>query len=174
MIPISESITFEEAIAATQSLLPHLVARDWPDEQLEQAIAALAQSENGARGFFVTYLTAQDPQLEPPSAMVVRALATSPATVSDLLVKNLSMSSAMAVFHRRNQNEELATGSDQVRSRTMDLMQQLHLDAIRDRLQQMQHALRGEASPYGAFLDRWGYDAEQRQAIQQAIDSVVG
>ncbi|MCC3433131.1 MAG: hypothetical protein JGK08_25040, partial [Microcoleus sp. PH2017_04_SCI_O_A] len=53
----SESITFEGAIELTQSLLPQIEGSRLSEAQIEQAVASLVKTKNGARGFFVTYLT---------------------------------------------------------------------------------------------------------------------
>jgi hypothetical protein len=52
-----DDISFEDAIAFTQSLLPQMVETNLSESQIEDAIASLVKTQNGARGFFVTYLT---------------------------------------------------------------------------------------------------------------------
>ena len=47
-------MTFEDAIAYTENLLSR---QDLDDSQLESEIANLVQTANGARGFFVCFLT---------------------------------------------------------------------------------------------------------------------
>jgi uncharacterized membrane protein (DUF441 family) len=58
-VSIPESVTFEEAIAFTQSLMSQIEAGEVSPSEIRNAIAQLVKSENGARGFFVTYLTSQ-------------------------------------------------------------------------------------------------------------------
>src|SRR3712207_1870602 len=127
-----ESVTFEKAIALTQSLLPQMEAGELSQEDVSEAIAQLVKSENGARGFFVTYLSSEGTLADNPSPAVIQALKSSPDTVAELLVKNLAMSAAMAVTHRRNDNEQMAQGSDRVRSRTTNLIKQLKLVQVRE------------------------------------------
>ena len=98
------------------------------DDSLEPAITALVASENGARGFFVTYLSDERPVADPPSAGVIAALKTAPAIVAPLMVKNLAMSTSMAIAHRRNQDEELAQGSDRVKARSAYILQAIQSD----------------------------------------------
>jgi hypothetical protein len=171
---VPEGVTFEQAIALTQSLLPQIEQGKLTEADVETAIAALVQTENGARGFFVTYLTDASPLADHPSAATVQGLRSAPEMVAELLVKNLAMSSAMAVAHRRNQNEEMAQGSDQVRSRTAHLIQLLQLPEVTERARRLHETAATGIGHYSAFLDRWGYDAEQRQVIQQAIAEVFG
>ena len=55
---IPESVTFEQAITLTKSLLSGVERGEWPEPAVERAIAQLVSTQNGARGFFVAYLTA--------------------------------------------------------------------------------------------------------------------
>jgi hypothetical protein len=167
--PISESVTFEEAINFTQALMAQMEAEKLNDRDIQSAIAALVKSENGARGFFVTYLTSDRELADHPSTGIIRALQSSPNIVSELLVKNIAMSTAMAITHRRNQNEEMARESDRVCTRTVNLIQQLQLAIVSDKLKQLQESITTGAGVYQVFLQRWGYDEEQRQAIQNIV-----
>jgi hypothetical protein len=171
-----ENLTFEAAIALTQTLLDQMESGALADSDIEQTIANLVNTENGARGFFVTYLS--DPRAvgDYPSLAVITALKASPAIVAELLVKNLAMSSAMGVTHRRNQNQQLANGSDRVRSRTATLIQALLTDglpSLRSKLQALDNSVQTSSGDYEPFLQRWGYDQEQRNVIQDAIRNVL-
>ncbi|HEY9647497.1 MAG TPA: hypothetical protein V6C88_14055, partial [Chroococcidiopsis sp.] len=133
----------------------------------------LAATENGARGFLVTYLSIEESPADHPSEAVVRGLKSSPAVVSELLVKNLAMSSAMAIAHRRNEDETMAEGSDRVRSRTIQLIQRVQLPEVTQKAQQLHETAATGQGDYKAFLDRWGYDTEQRQVIQNTIEETI-
>lgn len=170
---IPESVTFEEAIALTQSLLSQMEAGEISPPEVSDAIVQLVKSENGARGFFVTYLTSEGTLADNPSAEVIQALQSSPDIVAELLVKNLAMSAAQAVTHRRKGNEEMAQRSDRVRSRTTHLIEQLKLPQVQERsLALHESAATGEGS-YQTFLQRWGYDAQQRQVISEALEQLT-
>lgn len=170
---IPESLTFEDAIALTQSLMTQLVEGTLSESEFSLKIAELVKTENGARGFFVTYLSAEDSLADRPSPELIQSLQSSPDTVADLLVKNLAMSAAMAIAHRRNGDEDLAQGSDRVRSRTAHLIQQLELPQVHDLALALRESTVTGAGEYKLFLQRWGYDAEQRQVILKAIDQVI-
>ncbi|HAA26819.1 MAG TPA: hypothetical protein DCE56_02955 [Cyanobacteria bacterium UBA8553] len=170
---IPESVTFEEAIAFTQSLLSQMEAGDLSQAQIKEAIAQLVKTENGARGFFVTYLTSDGTLADVSSPAVVEALQSSPDTVAELLVKNVAMSAAMAVAHRRNGDEHNAQGSDRVRSRTIRLIEQVKLPQVRELALALRESAVTGTGTYGTFLQRWGYDAEQRQIICQVLDRVT-
>ncbi|MFN5514728.1 MAG: hypothetical protein ACK5CA_08250 [Cyanobacteriota bacterium] len=163
------TLTFEEALDQSQALLDALDNHGLTPEALQTQVTQLAQSENGARGFFVTYLTSDSPSSDRPSPELLCALASAPEIVGELLVKNLAMSSAMAVFHRRQGDESAAEVSLRVRRRTQGLLQALALPNMEAKLHQLQTSLQNGSGEYGDFLTRWGYDAEQKQAIQTAL-----
>jgi hypothetical protein len=172
-LQVSESITFEEAIDFTHSLLEKMEAHQLSESDIQTAIASLVKTVNGARGFFVTYLTDSRPIVDKPSQSTIEALKTSPEIVSELLAKNLAMSSAMAITHRRNHNEELAQGSEQVHQRTAYLIEQLQSNLLTEKLKQLQASAATGEGNYHSFLKRWGYDEEQKQVIQKAISAVI-
>jgi hypothetical protein len=172
-ITVPADITFEQAIALTQSLMVQMQQNQLSEADLQTTLAALLSSKNGARGFFVTYLTDERPLADHPSEAVIHALQSSPEIVSDLLVKNLAMSSAMAVAHRRNQNEAMAQGSDRVQTRTADLIRKTTLPEVRQKAEKLRESATTGDGSYQSFLERWGYDAEQRQVIEQQMKRVI-
>lgn len=173
MTQIGSDITFEEAIATTESLLEQVGANQLSPPQIGEAIAALVQSENGARGFFVTYLTSNSILANHPSEELVQALRSSPDIVAELLAKNVAMSAAMTLTHQRNQDEAMAQSSIQVRDRSAALIKLVDLDPVYDRCRKLLESAVTGAGSYQAFLDRWGYDAEQRQLICEALEAAI-
>ncbi len=173
MTQIGSDITFEEAIAATESLLEQVEANQLSPEQIQEAIAALVQSENGARGFFVTYLTSNSSLANHPSEELVQALRSSPDIVAELLAKNVAMSAAMTLTHSRNEDEAMAQSSQQVRDRSATLIKLVDLEAVYDRCRKLLESAVTGAGSYQAFLDRWGYDAEQRHLICEALEGAI-
>jgi hypothetical protein len=171
MVP--EGITFEQAIALTQGLLAEIEQGQLSEAAIAATVTALVSSQNGARGFFVTYLMSSSPLADQPSEAVLMALRSQPELVADLLVKNLAMSTAMIITHNRNHNPDLAAGSAQVQRRTNHLIHLLELDAIVARLHTLLAALATGTGDDQAFLTRWGYDAEQQQAQQQALQRAL-
>jgi hypothetical protein len=165
-----ENITFEEAIAYTEDLLSR---SDLDDAQLESQIAALVQTANGARGFFVCFLTGEWQLADAPSTAVIRALQSTPQAISELLVKNLVMSTAMAMTHRRAGNTEQAEGSDRVAKRTALLIEKVDLLEVRAIETQVHDAALANTGEYVSFFDKWGYDAEQKQAIANVLDKIL-
>jgi len=161
------SITFENAIEQTQYLLSQIEFLD--TNIITQKFTELVSTENGARGFFVTYLTSDLSYTKYPSLEVITALKTSPILVNELLVKNLAMSRAMVIYHRGQGDEENAQGSEKVQEKTCQLIKQLLSPSLGEKLQQLATSLNTGQGEYQAFLERWGYDDCQRQAIAEII-----
>jgi hypothetical protein len=161
------SISFENAIQKTQDLLTQIEFLD--ANTITQKLTELVSTENGARGFFVTYLTSDLSYTEYPSLEVITALKTSPILVNELLVKNLAMSTAMVIYHRSQGDEENAQGSEKVQEKTGQLIKQLLSQSLGEKLQQLATSLNTGQGEYQAFLERWGYDDCQRQAIAKII-----
>ena len=168
-----QSLSFPDAIAFTQSLMEKITTKTLSETEIQEQVTSLVSSKNGARGFFVAYLTSDLTLADNPSSGIIEALKTSPNLVSELLVKNVAMSAAMAITHRRNQDETAAIGSDRVNLRSINLIQQLNMHDINQELVALKQSVATEAGSYQEFLTRWGYDSEQKQAINQAISSLV-
>jgi hypothetical protein len=168
---IDPQITFEQAIVLTQQLL------DAPEspEQLQTTISELLQTDNGARGFFVTFLTGDSSLADYPIPPILNGLQTAPDRVADLLTKNLAMATAMEITHLRESAPDKAAGSARVKQRTQKLIQQLQAEmpALKTCLQELATSLTSlDAGQYQSFLQRWGYDLEQRKAIQTLVEGV--
>lgn len=172
-LTVPDAISFEQAIHLTHALLAQMEEGTISEAEIESTLSNLVGSENGARGFFVTYLTNDRSLVDRPSEAVVHALQSSPEIVAELLVKNVAMSTAMAITHRRNQNEEMAQGSDRVQRRTVKLIQLVQLPEVSQKAEKLRESAATGTGEYQGFLDRWNYDAEQRQAIQEAVKEAV-
>jgi hypothetical protein len=161
-------MTFEEAIAYTETLLSR---KDLDELQVESEISALVQTSNGARGFFVCFLTGEWQLADAPSTPIIKALQSAPHAIAELLVKNLAMSTAMAISHRRADNEEQAQGSDRVARRTATLIEKVELAEVYEIATQMRNSAISNDGNYVSFLEKWGYDAEQKQAIANVLNN---
>ena len=67
----------------------------------------------------------------------------------------------------------MAANSARTSTRSAGLIATLELPRTYELAQQMLESVTAGEGVYEAFLKRWGYDAEQRQAIQQAVQPVV-
>jgi hypothetical protein len=165
-------LTFENAITASQSLLDQMETGHLVAEDLRTQITALVGTKNGARGFFVTYLTDSRPLADHPTPEIIEGLKSAPDMVAELLVKNLVMSTAMEITHLRNSDPEMAKQSAQVRDRTANLIHQLNCDRLRTEAQILWQGLTQSSGDYTTFLKKWGYDEEQKQAMANHLSVV--
>lgn len=172
MTTTNEPLTFEQAIALTQSLLSQAETGK-SDAEIAPLISELVKTENGARGFFVTFLTSEASLADNPSNSIIQALRSSPEVVANLLVKNLAMSTAQDLFHRRRQAEEMAQGSQRVQVRTARLIELVDLPEVKQQAQQLIDSATTNEGSYTAFLERWHYDTEQKQLICAALQKVI-
>lgn len=169
---MSETFSFPEAIAESRKIMQQMNQNQLSEAEIENAIASLVSTQAGARGFFVAYLTDDLPLADNPSEGVIKGLRSSPAIVSDLLVKNVAMSAAMRVTHLRNEDETAAAGSERVKHRSVNLIEQLKLPQIESEIKNLQSTIIEGEGNYQEFLARWGYDKEQQAIISQAISAI--
>ena len=164
--------TFQQAMEITAQWLQLWEHGELSDEVLADRVAELVASRDGARGFFVVSLAGDCPLMDRLPDPVVMALRQAGEGVVDLTARNLAMSTAMALHHQRSGDGQQQGGSERVTSRCLELLRLLEPAAVRDRLEVLLAATRGDGVDV-AFLDRWGYDAEQRQAIAAAVLAVA-
>jgi hypothetical protein len=167
-----ESLSFPQAIATTQALMSQINANELSEAEIQQRVLSILSSKNGGRGFFVAYLTSEMSLADHPSLGVLAGLKSTEEVSSELLVKNLAMSSAMAVVHSQNNDLESVAGSQKVCRRTCNLIQQLNLELIKKELQELQNTLKNGCGEYQEFLEHWNYNTEQKKAIQETIFSL--
>jgi hypothetical protein len=136
-------------------------------------VAALVASRDGARGFFVVALTGETPLMDRLPEALVLQLRLAGDGVVDLTARNLAMSTAMVLAHGRAGDAERQAASERVQARSRELLRQLEPQAVKGRLEMLLRAARDGDGEDRAFLDRWGYDPEQRAAIAQAVESVA-
>jgi len=175
--------TFQQAMEITAQWLALWEAGELSEEVLADRVGELVASRDGARGFFVVALAGDSPLLDRLSEPLLLQLRRAGSGVVDLTARNLAMSTAMALAHGRNGDADQQAGSLRVQHRATELLRHLEPQAVRDRLESLlaaatgreeTEAVRDEAVANDcAFLERWGYDAEQRQAIASVIEAVA-
>jgi len=164
--------TFQQAMEITAQWLALWENGELSDEVLSDRVAEMVASRDGARGFFVVSLAGDCPLMDRLPEPVVLSLRQAGAGVVDLSVRNLAMSTAMALHHQRSGDAGQQAGSERVQLRCIELLRLLEPSAVKDRLDTLLEATAGRGEDV-AFLDRWGYDAEQRAAIADAVEAVA-
>ncbi len=164
--------TFQQAMEITAQWLALWENGELSDEVLSDRVAELVASRDGARGFFVVSLAGDSPLMDRLPDPVVLALRQAGDGVVDLSARNLAMSTAMALHHQRNGDAGQQGGSERVQLRCTELLRLLEPGAVKERLEMLLEATDGRGEDV-AFLDRWGYDADQRAAIAEAVLAVA-
>ena len=164
--------TFQQAMEITAQWLGLWENGELSDEVLGDRVAEMVASRDGARGFFVVSLAGDSPLMDRLPDPVVLALRQAGDGVVDLSVRNLAMSTAMALHHQRNGDAGQQGGSERVQLRCTELLRLLEPGAVKERLEKLLEATSGRGDDV-VFLDRWGYDADQRAAIADAVLAVA-
>jgi hypothetical protein len=165
--------TFQQAMEITAQWLGLWQNGELSDEVLADRVGELVASRDGARGFFVVSLAGDCPLMDRLPDSLVLQLRAAGAGVVDLSVRNLAMSTAMALQHGRNGDAGQQAASERVQARCAELLRLLEPGAVKERLEILLQAAAEGTGDDLAFLDRWGYDADQRQAIAAALEAVA-
>ena len=165
--------TFQQAMEITAAWLQQWDNEEISDEVLADRIGEMVASRDGARGFFVVSLAGESVLMDRLPDAVVGQLRGAGAGVVDLSVRNLAMSTAMAVHHQRTGDEAQQAGSERVSSRCIELLRLLEPAEVKERLEQLLAAALDNRGEDVAFLEKWGYDAEQKQAIGDSVYAVA-
>jgi hypothetical protein len=173
--------TFEQALSLTSKLLDQISSGTIAEDQAQAEIEILVSTVAGARGFFVSLLTGDSQLADQPPQFLIKALEKHKAIVGDLLTKNIVMATTMKIVHERNEDSASALGSQQVITRSGNLVLSLDRDVVVTNIATMQNALlaslaatqpTAENNDYMAFLSRWKYDEEQKRLALKAIETL--
>ena len=165
--------TFHQAMEITTQWLALWEHGELSDEVLADRVAELVASRDGGRGFFVVSLAGDSPLLDRLPEPLVLQLRAAGDGVVDLTARNLAMSTAMALQHGRSGDLQQQAASQRVRVRCTELLRLLDPVLVKQRLETLLAAARQGSGEDVLFLERWGYDPEQREAIAAAVEAVA-
>jgi hypothetical protein len=168
---MTTGIKFAAAIELTQQFVLQLQDGVLTPEQVQSFVTDLVATQEGARGFFVGYLTNGLEIVDKVHPGITLGLSAHPTVVADLLVKNLAMSTAQNLHFLRENQADMAANSATVAKRSRQLIDALQMPEIKVIAQQIIDAIQTGTGDYVEFLERWGYDAEQKGAIEKALSS---
>ena len=163
--------TFKQAMEATMIWCQSWEKNEISDEVIADRIGELIKTVDGARGFFVISLSIDCPLMDRLPDALIFQLRSSGEIVVDLTVKNLAMSSAMVITHRKN-NDIQEFQSERIKIRCIELLKLLDSNKVKNRLSKLLEATKGHGKDL-EFLKRWGYKDEQINAISESIYEVA-
>ena len=163
--------TFKEAMQASMLWCKSWENDEISDEVISDRIGELIKTVEGARGFFVVSLSIDCPLMDRfPDALIFQ-LRSSRDIVIDLTVKNLAMSSAMVITHHKN-NDSQEIQSEIIKIRCIELLKLLDSNAVKKRLDVLLEATKGNGTDL-KFINKWGYNDKQINAISESIYEVA-
>lgn len=165
--------TFQQAMEITAQWLGLWESGELSDEVLADRVGELVTSRDGARGFFVVSLAGDCPLMDRLPEPLVLQLGAAGDGVVDLSARNLAMSTAMALHHQRAGDAPQQAASERVAVRCTELLRLLPSALVRQRLEMLLAAAAHASGEDVAFLERWGYDAQQKAAIAAAVEAVA-
>jgi len=163
--------TFKEAMQASMIWCKSWENDEISDEVISDRIGELIKTVEGARGFFVVSLSIDCPLMDRLPDALIFQLRSSGEIVVDLIVKNLAMSSAMIITHRKNKDPQ-EFQSKRIKIRCIELLKLLDSTQVKKRLDVLLEATKGNGKDL-KFLNKWGYNDEQIKAISESIYEVA-
>ena len=167
-----EEPSFEEAMNFAFMWCTAWEKGEVSDEVLADRIAQLIETRNGARGFFVISLATDCPLMDRLPEPVIFKLWEGKEPIIDLIVRNLAMSTAMSLHHKRAKEYEKEDGSKRVSLRCLELLKLLEPNSVKLRIEKMLEGTKGVGND-AIFLEKWSYDEEQKKAIKSQITSIA-
>ena len=137
------------------------------EEVLADRIAELIKTKNGLRGFFAYALSDKNCFLldKLPFSLIYK-LNECGDVVTDIVVKNLIMSSAQIIIHRRNNNHEYEISSENISERCKAILRMLETKSV---VKSVNQVLRNLDNMGNSFENSIKYDSEQKEFIKKQI-----
>ena len=137
------------------------------EEVLADRIAELIKTRNGLRGFFAYALSDKDCFLldKLPFSLIYK-LNEGGDAVTDLVVKNLIMSSAQIINHRRDNNHEYEQKSENISNRCKAILRLLETKLVTKAVNQV---FRNLDNMGNSFNNSVKYGAEQKEFLKKQI-----
>ncbi len=146
--------------------------KEWDEDLLSEEVLAdriseLIKTKNGLRGFFAYALSDKDCFLldKLPSSIIYK-LNEGGDVVAEIVVKNLIMSSAQIIIHRRDNNHEYEIVSENISNRCKAILRLLGTKSVTKFVNQFVSDLDNMGN---SFDNSVKYDSEQKEFIKKQI-----
>ena len=164
-------ITFTQAINISAQWCKEWGEDLLSEEVLADRIAELIKTRTGLRGFFAYALSDKDCFLldKLPFSLIYK-LNECGDVVVDIVLKNLIMSSAQIIIHRRDNNREYGITSENISSRCKAILRLLETKSVTKSVNQV---LRNLDNMGNSFNNSEKYDSEQKEFIKKQIFDIA-
>ena len=141
------------------------------EEVLADRIAELIKTKNGLRGFFAYALSDKDCFLldKLPFSLIYK-LNEGGKTVVEIVVKNLIMSSAQIIIHRRENNDEYEITSENISERCKAILRLLETQLVTKTVNQI---LKDLDTLGNSLNNSTKYDIEQKNFIKKQFFDIA-
>jgi hypothetical protein len=141
------------------------------EEVLADRIAELIKTKNGLRGFFAYALSDKDCFLldKLPFSLIYK-LNEGGKTVVEIVVKNLIMSSAQIIIHRRENNDEYEMTSKNISERCKAILRLLETQLVTKTVNQI---LKDLDTMGNSLNNSTKYDTEQKKFIKKQFFDIA-
>ena len=171
-----KTINLKEA-SFTQSInISAQWCREWGEDLLSEEVLAdriseLIKTKNGLRGFFAYALSDRDCYLfdKLPSSIVYK-LTENGMNVVEIIVKNLIMSSAQIVIHKREHNLEYKANSENISERCKSILRVLDTNLVKKTINTFLEDLDNLGN---SFDNSTRYDVNQKEFIKKQIFDIA-
>ena len=167
-----KTINLKEASFTQAINISALWCKEWIEDLLSEEVLAdriseLIKTKNGLRGFFAYALSDKDCHLldQLPSSIVFMLTEVGEKVV-EIIVKNLLMSSAQIIVHRRENNLEYKLTSENISERCKGILRVLDTKLVTKTINEIIKDLDNIGN---SFDNSTKYDEEQKEFIKQQI-----
>ena len=171
-----KTINLKEASFTQAINISALWCKEWgedvlSEEVLADRIAELIKTKNGLRGFFAYALSDKDCLLldKLPFSLIFK-LNEGGDTVVEILVKNLIMSSAQIIIHRRENNHEYETTSENISNRCKAILRLLDTKLVTKNVSLVLEEINNMGNSFDNSIK---YDSEQKEFIKKQIFDIA-
>ena len=171
-----KTINLKEASFTQAIIISAQWCKEWgedllSDEVLADRIAELIKTKNGLRGFFAYALSDKDCFLldKLPFSLIYK-LNEGGDAVTEIVVKNLIMSSAQIIIHRRDQNHEYEITSENISDRCKAILRLLDTKLVTKTISRF---LKDLDNMGNSFDNSNKYDSEQKDLIKKQIFEIA-
>ena len=150
--------------------------KDWDDDLLSDEVLAdrikeLIKTKNGIRGFFAYALSDSKCSLldKLPSSLIF-TLRERGEYIVEITIKNLIMSSAQIINHKKNKNFDYAAISNNISDRCINLLKELDTKLVTKNINKMISEIDNMGN---SFNNQVKYTVEQKNFIREKVNEIA-